>query len=128
MLPFTLAAVHYHPQPVDDCPCFEDAIAVLAVVLGTFTGHWYWARQPFPALCFQRLYGEESVVKAIFVGFLRVVVGKLMSYFQIPILPSDSRLPNRISSSAQNLIFRPSLTLRFEPHHPIRISHPPTRA
>jgi hypothetical protein len=77
MLPFTLSAVHYHPQPVDDCPCFEDAIAVLAVVLGTFTGHWYWARQPFPALCFQRLYGEESVVKAIFVGFLRVVVGKL---------------------------------------------------
>jgi hypothetical protein len=128
MLPFTLAAVHYHPQPVDDCPCFEDAIAVLAVVLGTFTGHWYWARQPFPALCFQRLYGEESVVKAIFVGFLRVVVGKLMSYFQFPILPADSRLPNRFSPSDQNLILRQSLTLRFEPHHPIRISHPPTRA
>ena len=85
MLPFTLAAVHYHPQPVDDCPCFEDAIAVLAVVLGTFTGHWYWARQPFPALCFQRLYGEESAIKAIFVGFLRVVVGK--SLFWLPRLP-----------------------------------------
>jgi hypothetical protein len=111
MLPFTLAAVHYHPQPVDDCPCFEDAIAVLAVVLGTFTGHWYWARQPFPALCFQRLYGEESVVKAIFVGFLRVVVGKLMSYFQFPILPADSRLSNRTSSSDQNFILRQSLTL-----------------
>jgi hypothetical protein len=80
MVPFTLAAVHYHPQPVDDCPCFEDAIAVLAVVLGTFSGHWYWAQQPFPALCFQRLYGEESVVKAIFVGFLRVVVGKLPAH------------------------------------------------
>ena len=78
MLPFTLAAVHYHPQPVDDCPCFEDAIAVLATALGTFTGQWYWARQPLAAACFQRSYSEDSALKAIFVGFLRVFVGKLM--------------------------------------------------
>jgi hypothetical protein len=79
MLPLTLAAVHYHPQPVDDCPCFEDAIAVLAVVFGTFTGHWYWARQPLAAACFQRSYSNDSIIKAIFVGFLRVVVGKLVN-------------------------------------------------
>jgi hypothetical protein len=76
MLPLTLAAVHYHPQPVDDCPCFEDAMAVLAVVLGTFNGHWYWARQSAPAPCFDRAYSEDSVIKAVLVGVLRVVVGK----------------------------------------------------
>jgi len=114
MLPFTLAAVHYHPQPVDDCPCFEDAIAVLAVVLGTFTGHWYWARQPFPALCFQRLYGEESAIKAIFVGFLRVVVGK--SLFWLPRLPFylDPTFRHIVSSASNNL--RPMFHLRPEPY------------
>ncbi|KIK37335.1 hypothetical protein CY34DRAFT_776193 [Suillus luteus UH-Slu-Lm8-n1] len=29
MIPICLPLVHYHPHPVDDCPCFEDAIAGL---------------------------------------------------------------------------------------------------
>lgn len=32
--------VNQHPQPVDDCPCFEDAIAFLSVVLGDILGGW----------------------------------------------------------------------------------------
>jgi len=32
--------VNQHPQPVDDCPCFEDAIAFISVVLGDILGHW----------------------------------------------------------------------------------------
>lgn len=76
VVPLTLAAVHYHPQPVDDCPCFEDAIAVLAVVLGTFMGHWYWARQTFVAACFERSYLRDSTVKAVLVGVLRIIVGE----------------------------------------------------
>lgn len=77
MLPLTLAAVHYHPQPVDDCPCFEDAIAVLAVVLGTFMGHWYWARQTDVQACFERSYMHENVLKGVSVGVLRVFIGEL---------------------------------------------------
>jgi hypothetical protein len=126
MLPFTLAAVHYHPQPVDDCPCFEDAIAVLAVVLGTFTGHWYWARQPFPALCFQRLYGEESVVKAIFVGFLRVAVGKSSFFLPVSIsLQSSSSYQDPILY--QDSIVQPKFRLlaRVSCHQPE--SYPLTR-
>lgn len=29
-----LLAVNQHPQPVDDCPCFEDAIAFVSVMVG----------------------------------------------------------------------------------------------
>lgn len=29
-----------HPQPLDDCPCFEDSIAFLSVVMGITTGRW----------------------------------------------------------------------------------------
>ncbi|MCO5599915.1 hypothetical protein L7F22_054022 [Adiantum nelumboides] len=35
-----LIMVTVHPQPLDDCPCFEDAIAFLAVVLGIFLSRW----------------------------------------------------------------------------------------
>lgn len=40
LIPLCLLAVHKHPQPVDDCPCFEDAIAFASVVLGAFLSHW----------------------------------------------------------------------------------------
>ncbi len=33
--------VNQHPQPVDDCPCFEDAIAFVSVVLGSLLGQWF---------------------------------------------------------------------------------------
>ncbi|KAK7046938.1 sphingosine-1-phosphate phosphatase [Favolaschia claudopus] len=40
IIPLALLAVNQHPQPVDDCPCFEDAIALGSVVLGMFLGRW----------------------------------------------------------------------------------------
>ncbi|KAG6827645.1 hypothetical protein H0H92_011011 [Tricholoma furcatifolium] len=39
-IPLCLLAVNQHPQPVDDCPCFEDAIAFGSVVLGAVVGSW----------------------------------------------------------------------------------------
>lgn len=32
--------VNQHPLTVDDCPCFEDAIAFISVVLGDILGRW----------------------------------------------------------------------------------------
>lgn len=43
-----LLLVHKHPQPVDDCPCFEDAIAFNSVVLGILLGLSFSVN--FPAL------------------------------------------------------------------------------
>ncbi|KAJ6470219.1 sphingosine-1-phosphate phosphatase [Mycena vitilis] len=40
LIPLALLAVNQHPQPVDDCPCFEDAIALGSVMLGMFVGRW----------------------------------------------------------------------------------------
>ena len=41
--PVCLLLVHFHPQPVDDCPCFEDAIAFVSVILGGFVARWHTA-------------------------------------------------------------------------------------
>lgn len=35
-----IVLVNQHPQPVDDCPCFEDAIAFASVLFGTLLGRW----------------------------------------------------------------------------------------
>ncbi|KAH0834680.1 hypothetical protein J3R83DRAFT_10204 [Lanmaoa asiatica] len=41
LVPLCLLLVHYHPQPVDDCPCFEDAIAFVSVILGVYLARWH---------------------------------------------------------------------------------------
>ncbi|KAG0693804.1 PAP2 superfamily-domain-containing protein [Suillus ampliporus] len=41
VIPICLLLVHYHPQPVDDCPCFEDAIAFVSVILGIALCRWH---------------------------------------------------------------------------------------
>jgi len=41
-----LLLVNIFPSPVDDCPCFEDAIAFISVILGIITSFWYSKRMP----------------------------------------------------------------------------------
>jgi hypothetical protein len=47
LIPLCLLAVHIHPQPLDDCPCFEDAIAILSVVLGALVSRWVLSYSQF---------------------------------------------------------------------------------
>ncbi|GAB1527927.1 dihydrosphingosine 1-phosphate phosphatase [Rhizoctonia solani] len=39
-----LFLVHRHAEPVDDCPCFEDAIAFVSVVMGAVIAHWHFSQ------------------------------------------------------------------------------------
>ncbi|KAF8268554.1 hypothetical protein EI94DRAFT_1778532 [Lactarius quietus] len=41
-----LLLVNQHPSPVDDCPCFEDAIAFVSVFLGIVVSFWCSKRVP----------------------------------------------------------------------------------
>ncbi|CAE6527519.1 unnamed protein product [Rhizoctonia solani] len=38
-----LFLVHRHAEPVDDCPCFEDAIAFVSVVMGVVIARWHFS-------------------------------------------------------------------------------------
>ncbi|SNX86067.1 related to YSR3 - dihydrosphingosine-1-phosphate phosphatase [Melanopsichium pennsylvanicum] len=40
IIPAGLFMVSVHPQPVDDCPCFEDAIAFVSVAMGVSLARW----------------------------------------------------------------------------------------
>lgn len=54
VIPLCLLCVHYHPEPVDDCPCFEDAIAFMSVVMGEFLTRWCMSRYGFDDRFFVR--------------------------------------------------------------------------
>ncbi|BEI80981.1 hypothetical protein CcaverHIS002_0201410 [Cutaneotrichosporon cavernicola] len=73
MVPLTLGLVHYHPETPDDCPCFEDAIAILAVILGVSMGWLLNVREPqFSVSINVWRYGILWAIPAI---VLRVVLG-----------------------------------------------------
>ncbi|RMZ86228.1 hypothetical protein DV737_g171, partial [Chaetothyriales sp. CBS 132003] len=42
-----LVLVRIHPEPADDCPCFDDSLAFAGVVMGCQAGGWHFARTSF---------------------------------------------------------------------------------
>lgn len=116
-----LTLVHKHPEPVDgksmvfklpnsalsgsvlpDCPCFEDAIAILSVMLGSFLCHWYTAKYGSTAvsghsksqLRFNEMQYPWSVIATVVLALLKITLGE--SYLRsLPrdMKPSSSRIP-----------------------------------
>lgn len=42
-----LVLVRTHPEPADDCPCFDDSVAFAGVIIGIEYGGWHFARSPY---------------------------------------------------------------------------------
>ncbi|KAK4543543.1 hypothetical protein LTR36_005438 [Oleoguttula mirabilis] len=40
-----LVAVRINPEPADNCPCFDDSVAFVGVVMGVEVGVWHYARR-----------------------------------------------------------------------------------
>ncbi|KAH0541282.1 hypothetical protein FGG08_004206 [Glutinoglossum americanum] len=38
-----IVLVRIHPEPADDCPCFDDSVAFAGVMIGVELGHWHYA-------------------------------------------------------------------------------------
>jgi hypothetical protein len=108
--------VNQHPQPVDDCPCFEDAIAFISVVLGEILGRWALSQYGVTPEFFKTLQPGSpystaaeistwwlfSVIKVV-VGILLIftwrIFAKASLHFALPrifrFLASIFTLPNR---------------------------------
>ena len=39
-----LVLVRIHPEPADDCPCFDDSVAFAGVMIGVEVGNWHFGR------------------------------------------------------------------------------------
>ncbi|CAH7669707.1 hypothetical protein PPACK8108_LOCUS4348 [Phakopsora pachyrhizi] len=82
-----LALTAAHPQPIDDCPCFEDSTAFVAVSVGVMIGHWSGTvkrissiDEPSGSECFEflKLFGVSGslVIRLI----LKVVIGMMVIF------------------------------------------------
>lgn len=76
-----LLSVRFHPEPADNCPCFDDSVSFAGVVMGIELGHWSFSKsplswsQPGPATVPFDLH-ELGWIKTI----LRILVGVLIVF------------------------------------------------
>ncbi|KAH7115953.1 sphingosine-1-phosphate phosphohydrolase-like protein [Dendryphion nanum] len=77
-----LVFIRIHPEPADDCPCFDDSISFNGVVIGCQLGAWHYARtgfaidHPIPSTVPFSLQ-EIGMIKAT----IRIVVGVVIVFF-----------------------------------------------
>lgn len=69
-----LLFIRLHPEPVDDCPCFDDTVAFAAVILGVEVGSW---QQTHLLSSFISLHLLEKYDYPIAKAILRVSLGVL---------------------------------------------------
>lgn len=104
----TLFAVYYayivfHPVPVDDCPCFEDSLSFVGVMLGLDLSHYVVANTPLrnADLNFPVTIGFNYDQLGLACTLLRVVLGvsmvvtwkELSKPFIVRFLPLDTKQP-----------------------------------
>jgi len=73
--------VRIHPEPADDCPCFDDSMAFAGVVVGINIGAWHYSRTSF-AIDYPIPSTVPFDLKSMgfFVASLRIVVGVVIIF------------------------------------------------
>jgi hypothetical protein len=75
-------AVRFHPEPADNCPCFDDSVAFLGVVMGIGLGTWHDAMREAargmtePTLTAMYNFSMEDPVKIV----VRLMLGVVMIF------------------------------------------------
>lgn len=74
--------VRIHPEPADDCPCFDDSVAFAGVVIGVEFGTWTYGKIPSDPWE-TRAYGDGVIDVAPlgpWINFARIVFGVLVIF------------------------------------------------
>lgn len=76
-----LLLVRIHPEPADDCPCFDDSVAFSGVMLGEQFSHWHFGRLGH---LFGDPYPDTALYRVSHIGWtktiLRLVIGVFMVF------------------------------------------------
>lgn len=109
-----LLAVRFHPEPADNCPCFDDSVAFAGVLIGVEVGNWHFARtdfslqSPVPATVpfeLERL-GWPVTILRIFGGVVIVFLWRAtMKPILLSYLPPVFRLVERLGLSLPRRFF-----------------------
>lgn len=137
VVPTGLLLVHRHPEPVDDCPCFEDAIAFVAVMMGMFMSRWYMTNYGFDQSFFvHRMPGKFNgtpsemwawwtiAAAKMIVGILAIFAWRIFAKFLLHrILPPTFRFLGQLMTLPHRRFYTPATDYKRVPPekglHPI---------
>ena len=96
-----LVLVRIHPEPADECPCFDDSVAFAGVFCGVEIGNWHFSQtsyawsEPVPATVPYSLaeLGWMTTILRLFVGVLLIFIWRgAMKPFLLRSLPPIFRV------------------------------------
>lgn len=67
--------VRIHPEPADDCPCFDDSVAFSGVVVGINLGAWHYAQSGF---AINNIYPSTVPFELAEIGLSKAIVRTLL--------------------------------------------------
>ncbi len=114
LLLIILVLVRIHPEPADNCPCFDDSIAFAGVMIGVELGVWHYAKSdyswdyPVPATTpFQlEALGWPKAIARIVIGVLTILAWReIMKPAMLRSLPPIFRIVERLGLSLPRRFF-----------------------
>ena len=112
-----MVLVRVHPEPADDCPCFDDSVSFAGVFAGVELGSWLFARHelswdvPVPATVPFELekLGWVIAVMRIALGVVCIIIWKECSKkILLKVLPPIFRIVTRLGLSLPRRFFTPA--------------------
>jgi hypothetical protein len=74
-------AVRVHPEPVDDCPCFDDSVAFAGVMIGIESGTWRFVKlSPYAAIYHGSGASLDLAALGALTSVVRILVGVLVIF------------------------------------------------
>jgi len=76
-----LVLVRVHPEPADDCPCYDDSVSFAGVIIGVQAGNWHFAQSGYASN--EPVYGAIpfSLKEAgLFKATLRLLLGVVVVF------------------------------------------------
>ncbi|CAN6621013.1 dihydrosphingosine 1-phosphate phosphatase Lcb3p [Trichomonascus vanleenenianus] len=106
-----LFLVWIHPEPADDCPCFDDAVAFLGVLAGLYIGQWHFGRSlPFTVAPFS--FASSGIVGSVvrpIIGVALVVMWRsTMKQLLLKGLPPVYRFFEKVGVDSPRKFFTPA--------------------
>ncbi|KAH8550128.1 PAP2 domain protein [Umbelopsis sp. PMI_123] len=106
--PLLFIMVGMHPDPIERCPCFEDSVCFLGVLIGLLPASWICAHSSYPQAAFGVVSGSRTATGTteLLISILKVVIGvtilfvwrmacKTVCYFILPPIYRAFNLPHR---------------------------------
>lgn len=112
-----LVLVRIHPEPADDCPCFDDSVSFAGVTIGIEYGVWHFARTSYAWTSPAKGTVPFDLVKMGWtVAVLRIVLGVLVIFAWrgimkptlLRILPPIFRVIEHLGLTLPRRFFKPA--------------------